>query len=38
VSFVGLILISLLSILFSRGIPAEVSIRRRDSADAAEKS
>ncbi|WP_311879531.1 MFS transporter [Microbacterium forte] len=38
VSFVGLILISLLSILFSRGIPAHVSIRRRESAGAAERS
>ncbi|WP_311243013.1 MFS transporter [Microbacterium sp. WCS2018Hpa-23] len=33
VAFVGLIAISLLSILFSRGIPAEAMIRRRTGAD-----
>ncbi|WP_285363111.1 MFS transporter [Microbacterium sp. LMC-P-041] len=38
VSFVGLIVISLLSILFSRGIPAGLSIRRKDGADVAEKA
>ncbi|KQQ68645.1 MFS transporter [Microbacterium sp. Leaf320] len=38
VSFVGLILISLLSILFSRGIPAGLSIRRKDGADVTEKA
>lgn len=36
VAFVGLIVISLLSILFSRGIPAEAMIRRRTGADASE--
>lgn len=33
VAFVGLILISLLSILFSRGIPAESMVRRRTDTD-----
>lgn len=33
VAFVGLIVISLVSILFSRGIPAEAMIRRRTGAD-----
>ncbi|GAA1238801.1 MFS family permease [Microbacterium phyllosphaerae] len=36
VAFVGLIVISLLSILFSRGIPAEAMIRRRTGAGASE--
>ena len=31
VAFVGLIVISLLSLLFSRGIPTEIAIRRRAS-------
>jgi hypothetical protein len=40
VSFVGLIVISLLSILFSRGIPAESMVRRRTGAgeDAPQKT
>lgn len=33
VAFVGLILIALLSMLFSRGIPAEAAVRRRSGAD-----
>lgn len=32
VAFVGLIIISLISLLFSRGIPTEVAIRRREIA------
>ncbi|WP_341956851.1 MFS transporter [Microbacterium sp. LWH13-1.2] len=38
VSFVGLILISLLSILFSRGIPAGLPIRRKDGAEVTEEA